>query len=119
MWTPLPTCFCVLNRFFTVRFQLKENFIATEYNILDNMCSKFGERLFQYDNSPPCKNRSGVEKVDWPAQSPDFNPINTFRMNRHATVTPLLNLTNACVAKIRTARLHSLVESLPRGVAAV
>lgn len=62
MWTPLPTCFCVLNRFFTVRFQLKENFIATEYNILDNMCSKFGERL-QHDNSPRVKMEVVLKKL--------------------------------------------------------
>ena len=46
---------------------------------------QFGEGLFlfQHDNAPVDKARSirkwfveiGVEELDWPAQSPDLNPI--------------------------------------------
>ena len=70
---------------------MKGNLNTTAYNyILDNsalptLWQQFGEGpfLFQNDNAPVHKARSiqkwfveiGVEELDWPAQSPDLNPI--------------------------------------------
>ena len=69
---------------------MKGNLNATAYNdILDNYVSNFvatvwgSPFLFQHDNVPVHKVRSiqkwfveiGVEEIDWPAQSPDFNSI--------------------------------------------
>ena len=70
---------------------VKGNLSATANNeILDNsvlptLWQQFGEGpfLFQYDNVPVQKARSiqkwflkiGVKDLDWPAQSPDLNPI--------------------------------------------
>jgi hypothetical protein len=63
------------------------NLNATAYNdILDDpLWEKFGENpfLFQHDNAPIHNTRSiqkwfievGVEELDWPARSRDFNPI--------------------------------------------
>ena len=71
----------------------------------------------------------GVEDLDWPASSPDLNPIKHLwdelehqlraRPNRPTSV---LDLTNAVVAEwkqIPTAMFQHLVESLPRRVEAV
>ena len=71
----------------------------------------------------------GVEELDWPAQSPDVNPIEHLwdelerrlraRPNRPTSVS---DLTNALVAEwkqIPTAMFQHLVESLPRRVGAV
>ena len=82
---------------------------------------------------PPCTKRFGlsiaVEELDWPAQSPELNPIKHLwdelerrlraRCNRPTSVP---NLTNALVAEwkqVPSAMFQPLVESLPRRVKAV
>ena len=72
---------------------------------------------------------NGVEYLDWPARSPDLNPIEHLwgelerrlraRPNRPTSVP---DLTNALVAEwkqVPTALFQRLVESLPRRVEAV
>ena len=68
----------------------------------------------------------GVEELDWPAQSPDLNPIQQLweELERrlragpnHPTSVP--NLTNALVAEwkqVPVAMFQHIVESLPRQV---
>ena len=56
-----------------------------DYTVIPTLWQQFGESsfLFQHDNSPMHKARSiqkwfvefSVEELDWPAQSPDLNPI--------------------------------------------
>jgi hypothetical protein len=70
---------------------VKGNLNATKQNaildssVLPTLWKKFeeGPSLFQHDNAPVHKARSiqkwfveiSVEELDWPAQSPDLNPI--------------------------------------------
>jgi hypothetical protein len=70
-----------------------------------------------------------VEKLDWPAQSPDFNPIEHLRNELECRLrarpnppTSVPNLTNALVAEwkqVLAAKFQHLLESLPRRVEAV
>ena len=100
---------------------------------------QFGEGpfLFQHDNAQVYKVRSiqkgfvkiGVEEFDWPAKSPDLNPVEYLwdklehqlraRPNRPTSVP---DLTDALVAEwkhVPAAMFQHLVESLPRRVEAV
>ena len=71
----------------------------------------------------------GVEELDWPAQSPDLNPIEHLwdelqqRLRaRPSRPTSVSDLTNALLeewSKIPINTLLNLVESLPRRVEAV
>ena len=71
----------------------------------------------------------GVEELDWPAQSPDLNPINHLwdelkfwlraRPNRPISVPDLINALVAEWKKVPAAMFQHLVESLPRRVEAV
>ena len=91
-------------------------------------------QLCDNDNAPVNKARSiqkwfveiGVEELEWPAQSPDLNPIKHLwddlecrlrtRPNRPTSVP---NLTNALVAErkqVPAEMFQNLVESLPRRV---
>jgi hypothetical protein len=70
---------------------VKGNLNPAAYNdflvdsVLPNLLQQFGVGpfLFQHNNSPVQEVRSiqkwfveiGVEELDWPAQSPDLNPI--------------------------------------------
>ena len=93
--------------------------------------------LFQHDNAPLHRARSrqkwfveiNVEELDWPAQSPDLNPIEHLwdelerqlraRPNRPTSVP---DLTNALVVEwkqIPAAMFQHLVERLLRRVEAV
>ncbi|KAK3507703.1 hypothetical protein QTP70_034715 [Hemibagrus guttatus] len=113
-------------------------------DILDNfmlptLWEQFGDdpSLFQHDCTPVTKARSiktwmsefGVEELDWPAQSPDLNPIEhlwdelEWRLRaRPSRPTSVPDLTNALLeerSKIPINTLLNLVESLPRRVEAV
>uniref|UniRef100_A0A667WWW4 Tc1-like transposase DDE domain-containing protein n=1 Tax=Myripristis murdjan TaxID=586833 RepID=A0A667WWW4_9TELE len=98
---------------------------------------KPGPFLFQHDCAPVHKARSiktwmtesGVDELDWPAQSPDLNPIEYLwdelerRLRaRPSRPTSVCDLTNALLeewSKIPINTLLNLVDSLPRRVEAV
>ena len=71
----------------------------------------------------------GVEELDWPAQSPDLNPIKHFweelerrlrtRPNRPTSVPDLTNTLVAEWNQVPASVFQHLVESLPRRVEAV
>ncbi|KAL0151286.1 hypothetical protein M9458_053477, partial [Cirrhinus mrigala] len=113
-------------------------------DILDNsmlptLWEQFGAGpfLFQHDCAPVHKARSiktwmtesGVDELDWPAQSPDLNPIEHLwdelerRLRaRPSRPTSVCDLTNALLkewSKIPIKTLLNLVDSLPRRVEAV
>ncbi|KAK3535289.1 hypothetical protein QTP70_007432 [Hemibagrus guttatus] len=108
-------------------------------DILDNfmlptLWEQFGDDpfLFQHDCTPVTKARSiktwmsefGVEELDWPAQSPDLNPIEHLwdelewrlraRPSRPTSVPDLTNVLLEERSKIPINTLLNLVESLPR-----
>jgi hypothetical protein len=115
------------------------------YNdILDNsvfttLWQQFGEGpfLFQHDNAPIHKARSiqkwfveiSVEEFDWPAKSPDLNPIERLwdELERRLRDKPnhpksVPDLANALVGEwkqVPAAMFQHLVESLHRKVEAV
>ena len=98
------------------------NFVATVW----------GRTFPVSDNAPINKAKSiqkcfveiGVEELDWPAQSPDLNPIENIwdELECQLEASPNCttsepNLTNALVAEwkpIPAAMFQHLVESLPR-----
>ena len=64
----------------------------------------------------------GAEELDWPAQSPDLNPIDRRLRDRPNRPTSVSDLTNALVAErkqVLAAMCQHPVESLPRRVEAV
>ena len=115
-----------------------DNDIANN-SVLPTLWQQFGEGpfLFQYDNAPMDKARYvqkwfveiGVEELDWPAQSPDLNPIEHLwdELERRLRARPkrptsVPDLTNALVAEwkqVPTAMFQHLVKRLPRRVEAV
>ena len=124
---------------------VNSNLNASAYqDILDNAMpptwwQQFGEVpfLFQHDCAPVHKARTiktwldefGVEELDWPAQSPDLNPIEHLwdelerrlraRPSRPTSVPDLINALQNEWAPIPTETLQNLVEGLPRRVEAV
>uniref|UniRef100_A0A3Q2W3X4 Tc1-like transposase DDE domain-containing protein n=1 Tax=Haplochromis burtoni TaxID=8153 RepID=A0A3Q2W3X4_HAPBU len=113
-------------------------------DILDNfmlptLWEQFGDSpfLLQHDCTPVHKSRSiktwmnefGVDELDWPAQSPDLNPIEYLwdelerRLRaRPSRPTSVSDLTNALLeewSEIPINTLLNLVESLPRRIEAV
>ena len=108
-------------------------------SMLPTLWEQFGDGpfLFQHDCAPVHKARSiktwmrefGVDELDWPAQSPDLNPIEHLwdelerRLRaRPSRPTSVCDLTNALLeewSKIPINTLLNLVESLPRRVEAV
>ena len=60
--------------------------------------------LFQHDNAPMQKARSiekwfveiSVEDLDWPAQSPDLNTLDSFGRNWNADYEPSLIAQHGC-----------------------
>uniref|UniRef100_A0A672YKD4 Tc1-like transposase DDE domain-containing protein n=1 Tax=Sphaeramia orbicularis TaxID=375764 RepID=A0A672YKD4_9TELE len=96
-----------------------------------------GPFLFQHDCAPVHKARSiktwmtesGVDELDWPAQSPDLNPIEHLwdELERRLRARPshptsVCDLTNVFLeewSKIPMNTLLNLVDSLPRRVEAV
>ena len=79
---------------------------------------------FQHDNAPVHKVRAiqkwlveiDVEELDWPAQSPDLNPIERRLRDRPNRPTSVSDLTNALVAEwqqVPAAMFQHLVKAFP------
>jgi hypothetical protein len=107
--------------------------------VLPTLWQQFGEGpfLFEHDNATVHKARStqkwfiklGVEELDWPAQSPDLNPIEYLwdeldrrlwaRPNRPSSVPELTNTLVAEWKQVPAAMFQNLVENLPRRAEAI
>ena len=107
--------------------------------MLPTLWKQFGDGpfLFQHECAPEHKARPiktwmskfGLEKLDWPAQSPDLNPIEHLwdeleqrlraRTSRPTSVSDLTNVLLEEWSKNPINTLVNLVESLPRKVEAV
>ncbi|CDR18088.1 unnamed protein product [Oncorhynchus mykiss] len=95
-------------------------------SVLPTLWQQFGEGpfLFQHDNAPVHKARSIQKRsveLDWPAQSPDLNPIEHLwdELKRRLQARPNCPTSLAEWKQVPATMFQHLVESLPRRVEAV
>ena len=107
--------------------------------LLQSVENIFGDRehpfVFQDDNAPPHRAHvvqdwmfeHGINRMDWPAQSPDANPIENLWddieraivRDHPATREDLIRCVYRAWGEIAPERLHGLYETLPRRAAAI